>query len=61
MPHPKKKQRVTGNDANYLVEAAAIDHLNQVSATANDLSVDVLANSFRVALRKRNHGKKTSL
>ena len=36
MPHPKKKQRVTGDEANYSVGAAA--------ASANDLSVDLLAN-----------------
>jgi hypothetical protein len=40
MPHPKKKQRLTGDDANYLVETAPG---RQMTASAGDLSVDVLA------------------
>ncbi len=40
MPHPKKKQRLTGDDAN-LAEAAAG---HQMTVSAGDLSVDVLAN-----------------
>jgi hypothetical protein len=63
MPHTKKKQRVTGSDANYLVVAAATDHLNQVvlSASANDLSVDIMANIFgflRGIMRQRRVCKK---
>ena len=45
MPHPKKKQRMTGDDANYLVEVAVAAHHNQV-ASADDLSVDVMTNIF---------------
>ena len=47
MPHPKKKQRLTGDDANYLVEAAATASDNhQMTASAGDLSVELLADIF---------------
>jgi hypothetical protein len=42
MPHPKKKQRLTGDDAHYLVEAVA----GQMTASAGDLSVELLADIF---------------
>ncbi len=43
MPHPKKKQRLTGDDTSCLAETAVTD---QVAASANDLSIDVLADIF---------------
>ena len=43
MPHPKKKQKLAGDDANCSAETAVAD---RVAASANDLSVDVLADIF---------------
>ncbi len=43
MPHPKKKQKLAGGDANCSAETAAAD---QMAASANDLSIDVLADIF---------------
>ncbi len=40
MPHPKKKQRLTGDDA--ILAGTASDEM--LAASAGDLSVDVLAN-----------------
>jgi hypothetical protein len=44
MPHPKKKQRLAGDDTSCLAETAVAD--DQVAFSANDLSIDVLADIF---------------
>ena len=45
MPHPKKKQRITVDDVRSLTEATAADD-QMMTAVANHLSVDELANIF---------------
>ena len=62
MPHPNKKQRLTGDDAS-LAEARDDDDDQMMAASVGDLSTDVLANIFRFLhvediMRQRGVNKK---